>query len=513
MKANAGYSILRLAWIPFILIASLTISFEVEASQCENLFQSHQYSSSERTFAQRIFETIWPSFRDERSTANKLAEKKNKKSDPAQAKITQEWMQRYHGLKVALLSISNEIPFDPNRFFNFAFELSDNKSPLFETLVGWMKQSSALQQMQLFRELGGIQTFENKNPKYKSDALQEIGPIEILRMSLERARADQTSLDTSVKQTREQLHLEARALFEQNRPDFIAEAMQAWRDGKIRLNPDGTLPYDLEMGTPNLEIYALAKKFETLQANFSSHLSREESNVADVLIKSLRLTRESALSDSHYQQLKQFRYTELITNHFTTFDKSAPIWRFLDFADVDVRGEPRYREISKVWWRRFDLYGRDSDESTAPAGDKITSQTSRSPLAQMYGPSAERVIYWPTKFSPTNRGPSFRTYTPDLTRFRIVENIVAGEVKSVEVLVNPAKDQPPVGFFFANVNGELVPAKRFNGESIERACQRCHCTAPGSNVMSFKPFFLKSAADFRAVGYKNNEIIEALRRY
>lgn len=172
------------------------------------------------------------------------------------------------------------------------------------------------------------------------------------------------------------------------------------------------------------------------------------------------------------------------------------------------------------WWIRSFQTNPATKESYAT----ITAETSRSPLRSLYGEGSYRHPMWV-------RGGGRAFYDgpnnpePFLEEIRFALNYDAqGRARSIELLVWRDGHWNP--FFFVRRAGRWLPAKNFvdvqldeagrivgtpqKGKPIEESCIQCHAIAPGSNVLSPLPFFLKTAADLEAVGYRDKRLIERL---
>lgn len=276
--------------------------------------------------------------------------------------------------------------------------------------------------------------------------------------------------------------------------ELTAELMDAARGARLRLTgtgADAVISHDSATGAPDRATYELARRLE-VNAAMVEFMPTDARDLARTLIRAKRRALARAWADSHYQTLTRIRYTEPVPNGFV----DRPV---RDFIEAE-----RFRH--PFWWETFAKFAEFEDfaDGRAPGPPaKITAQTSRSPLAYLFGRAAERLIYWPAIRDRAG-------IRPDLSRLRLNETLVDGKSEAIELLVNEHEGGEPRGYLFMNFGGDLVPTMKFNGQPVARACLRCHATDRGSLAPAFQPFFLRTAEDLRKVGYRGERIIREL---
>lgn len=172
---------------------------------------------------------------------------------------------------------------------------------------------------------------------------------------------------------------------------------------------------------------------------------------------------------------------------------------------ADIVNEESWNK--RGWW----LQSRPEPLVAQQLFADITASTSRSPLAALVGSQSERVISWNSYV-----GHPFPTegYQLDLNKIRVATNyaLVDGKrsPKSLEILV---QSDGWKGFYFEYVEGEWFPSQTFNGDPIEVACLRCHKSETQPGQLSPRPFFLKTKAELKQVGYLNGDLITRLLQY
>ena len=408
-----------------------------------------------------------------------------------------------------LISRSNEAPLEDQpvlqeerlrRFNGLAFSILKHDTLRFglaKNLLSHMARKaerrfslsglSARQQLELFEELS-----------YFQEVLGEaFGSTFDAQAAIDRAFNAAVYWGTSPRQTLEayyqregkilkDLEIEGLEKFASKKEALFGEALRAARDGSFLLaieNGNETIRYDEAKGIPDEYSYGIARRLEKTLSRFWL-LEAEERSIISRILNAKRTALEQAYSYDHFRDLGEIRYSEKIAGGF--INKTV--------REFVAKG--RFRD--GVWWGKFnDFQSRDA---------KITGDTSRSPLKRLYGPNSSRMISWPKE----NKKDGGRM-TPDLGRIRAAENFQDGVSKSVEILANARAGEAPKGYFFINVEGELVPARKFQGERIEKACGRCHCESPGGR-MAFTPHMLKVREDFKRVGYDGDVVIDKLIR-
>jgi len=267
------------------------------------------------------------------------------------------------------------------------------------------------------------------------------------------------------------------------RSEVLDPALEHYRNGAFKLALDErgqeTIALDTAAGIPDAKSFSLARKLEDIEG-YRYFLPPDELSVVDRMVAAKKVAYEHAWASPHYANLQTIRYTE------------AALFGFENRPIRDYVEEQRWH--NPKWWRKFSVYNEAA---------RITGNTSRSPLKRLYGANSERMISWPAQ-------PGFVDSLPDLSRLRFAENVVDGQSKSLEVLASDGPGGAVKGYFFVNLGGQLVPSTMFDGHKIGESCIRCHHSAANSSVMTFNPVFLNSAEAFRAVGYRNDRVIEEL---
>lgn len=405
----------------------------------------------------------------------------------------QEWLRLYHGLKIPIYEIRDQLPFNvPYFLFEIFWKWKEAK---LEPLSTWLKNSSAEQQKELFSKLKQQVYFDNWARRTEYSAWKK-EPMSVLFAAFDGRSAEQPDLIQSLINVQTQMRKDGEKIFVEHRPAIIDEFFSSWNQRKVKLTDEGTIAYG-DDGIPDKYTFELAGRIGRLDPLWLRFLPDEEHGMIQDLINARRVTYENALDDAHYQPLYNWRFTE-----YQPGMVDETIWAYIRRT---VLGVSRYLE-KPFWWAHLSEYSEVNPATGETEKSRITAATSRSPLLRMYGPNSERRIHWPIG----NRTTQLKE--PNLTRIRVAENFVNGELVSVEVLANSAPGEEPRGFFFVRMNEDLVPAKSFDGVPIEKACIRCHAVEHGSNVMAFKPWFLNLPEEFRGVGYRDEALIQALIR-
>lgn len=149
----------------------------------------------------------------------------------------------------------------------------------------------------------------------------------------------------------------------------------------------------------------------------------------------------------------------------------------------------RFAKVGSPWWTK----NKDNDLAS------ISGSSSKSPFLKKYGPKAERELFW-------MMGPSGL----DLNKIRIALNKDEnGAPRSLEVLVQDKDGWHP--FLFERMSQTWVPVRSIKGEAVTETCIQCHVGENG--LFSPRPSFLKTTNDFKAVGYKNDDLINELMKF
>lgn len=402
----------------------------------------------------------------------------------------QDWLRRYHGLKVAAANLMGKVPYDIGLLLYDVADAAESvqKNSEFNDLSEMLKKTSAEDQLSVFQSMKTELRLYQQWPR-------NVYAAEMLFSAAAFALSQKIGLLEALHRVQRDLHEANQKTFAAVYPKVFTEVLDAWKSGTLRLMGDGTISYGAD-GVPDRFTYELAKRVATQELLFP-FLPDEDRGVIERLIEAQKKTLELALHDDHYKQLFEIKYSEPVSFGTGQMFQGVPLWSFLRPGT----GGPRYAENS-IWWTNSRGY-RDQKP--------LLSQDSHSPALKMYGPDVERVFYWPV----VKTGPStgFNEWRRDLTvvdlsRIRIVENRRDGQVLSVEVLANHAPGLPPVQFFFVNIGGDYVPSRMFDGKPIQdNQCIRCHATEKGSNQMSFRPFVMDSAEAFLKIGFTSSSII------
>ena len=417
---------------------------------------------------------------------------KSSEDNAVRALRIQDWLRRYHGLKVAAANLTGEVPYDVEWLLIDIAEAAESKNEEsdFADLSEALKRTTADDQLALFTSL-------KTELRLQTRWAQRIDAKSILISSAKLAKSQNIGILEALHRVQNELHETNEVNLQTVYPEVFTEALDAWKSGALRLTSDGTISYGAD-GLPDRFTYELAKRVE-IQDGLFPFLSENSRSLFERLIAAQKKTLELALHDDHYKQLFEIKYSEPVEFGSGQMFQDVPLWKFLR---PGATHGPRYAENS-IWWTNSKGY-RDYKP--------LLSEDSHSPALKMYGPGVERVFYWPV----VQTGPStgFNQWRRDLTkvdlsRVRIVENRRGDDVLSVEVLANHAPGLPPVQFFFVNIGGDYVPSRMFDGKPIqENQCIRCHATEKGSNRMSFKPFILNDVSAFLKLGFTSSSIID-----
>lgn len=292
------------------------------------------------------------------------------------------------------------------------------------------------------------------------------------------------------------------------------EFKQALAEGKLRFDPDGTIAYDFEKGIPDRYTYTLAARLAK-HTGFEDHMASNDLTTPKGLITAKIRTLKKLWLDPYYAQFDQMHFTEpyeslLVPkthryeiipdgNHINGRHYSESIGQSIRF------NRPNRLWIMGASWMGPYLYNDPRQEKR----NEIFSENSKGPLEHLYpGIRTIRKMSWPRS---ANR-------TPDFTRYHWSEIFRTNEKGhhlqrlSVEILANAAPGQPPIGGFFVDMGGDLVPAKKMLGKPIENACIGCHYKIDknGQHVMTFLPFQMTSPESWQKVGIHDPWLSQAL---
>lgn len=157
----------------------------------------------------------------------------------------------------------------------------------------------------------------------------------------------------------------------------------------------------------------------------------------------------------------------------------------------------KLHEFKSAWW---------ADTLTNPTLATIDGTTSRSFAKNLYGDNVQRRFFW----AANARSDAL----PHLDEVRIVSNFLRGPnnaiiEKSLEVFARDSQgDWQP--FIFQLAAGEYFPQTHVQGLPVRQFCATCHMQ---NEKFSPRPIQLKSESDFRAVGYRDADLIRDMLRY
>lgn len=417
--------------------------------------------------------------------------------------LIEDWMHRFHGLKVSLMNAADQLT--GFNVYGFYYDIQKNVHegrPEFQDLLDSLNAMTESEQRELVLQL-------KDQARYHFGWVREVGAGEILLEAAREARSTGAGLLESYRSLSARVHAQTLAKFKTEYPPLYTELAEAMASGKIRLDKDGTVTCDQD-GLPDRYTYGLALKLDryhsTITGKFRGNwgefllLSPEHQRMAKALFEAPSLTLRRALTDPHNQHLEKIRYTELIGSGEPA---ESTLWHFIDSS----HGGSIYRGVGQRrngWWAPLTDFDQPTTKAKNPS--RITAETTMDhAVRDMYGPDLERIPFWPR--ATWRKGMPF---TPDLSRIRIIENRnrSTGELYSVQVLANYKAGEPPLGFFLVNVGGDLIPVKTFDGKPIEQACIRCHVDKDGK--MSFKPKMFTSEQAVIDIGFHDREVVKML---
>jgi hypothetical protein len=256
-----------------------------------------------------------------------------------------------------------------------------------------------------------------------------------------------------------------------------------------------------EDGIPDKEGWEAARAVLRLQKSNPTFngLSDAEKEKANELIRSYEKV-SNGLYEGRNRLLQEIQYSEPDT---IGGNMSGSIDHFIRGDALST--QPRFTR--SAWWANSEpvgkVFGKNSTVFT-----HITGKTTKSLLRELYGENSSREIYWP------KAGPDVgESSTAQVDKFRVAVNRDSSRAdRSLEVFARDAsgKWQP---FYYVKVGDDWVPAKSIHGVPVEKVCIRCHKSERAENEFSPRPFFLKEAGDFHAVGYQSDALIQELMKY
>lgn len=415
----------------------------------------------------------------------------------------EDWMYRFHGLKVSLINAADQLTgFNVYSFYFDIRENVDEGRPEFQDLSDILKAMAEDEQRALFLQL-------RDQARYHLGWVKEVGAGRILLEAAREARKTGADLLESYRSLSARVHAETLAKFKTEYPPLYSELAEAMASGKIRLDKDGAVTCDQD-GLPDRYTYGLALKLDRYHSTITGDsrrnkgefllLSPEHQRMVKALFEAPGLTIKRALADTHNQHLEKIRYTEIIGSGEPP---DSTLWHYIDSS----RGGSIYRgpgHKRNGWWAPLKDFDQPTTQATNPS--RITAETTMDhAVRDMYGPDLERIPFWPLAAWRKDM-----PFSPDLSRVRIIENRNrnTGELYSVQVLANYKAGEPPLGFFLVNVGGDLIPVKTFDGKPIEQACIRCHVDKDGK--MSFKPKMFTSEQAVIDIGFHEQEVVKKL---
>ena len=400
------------------------------------------------------------------------------------------------GFKVLPLDLRFEDAFIPRQNIISDILFHSRNKALLEKLGEYMSTLNELEQADIFENLSRVSLFlrqtEVQGAKQRTWGLEprvteamgirsvanghsHFYEAQLLYMAFEKHLSDGKSLKTVLVQLHEIAQEHARA--------FFRAELQTLDATNVVVNQNGVIPLN-ENGVPHEASFLECQK----AYNFFEHypelewFNPEEKATIRNLAQVYARTLEVAYSDRN-ALLEQITLKE---NYRDGLDRSGNVRSFIDTN----------RFYASPWWT-----------STAYQGlATITGETSKSPLRKLYGEKSSRTIFWPSSrpwFSDKAK--------PNLDKVRLAINKdESGAQRSLELFVkaNDGNWQP---FFLLRMGDTWVPARKFLGEDVKQSCSKCHASSNGS--LSPRPRFLKTAEDFRAVGYKDAALIRGLMRF
>jgi hypothetical protein len=409
------------------------------------------------------------------------------------AQLAQQWLSEFHGLKVPLLEMSERLKSDAVDLL-ISIDSKSNSGKVL-SLMSKLKEMNKDEQLSLFLNLRPQIYFETR-PKGIFPIL--VSSFDVLMKAVDRAAVENIPLLLALQKTNAEMQMAARPIFEANRPPEYAEALKAWNEQKLKIGPEGTITYDENLGIPDRFTYELGKKVGKVDRLFLDFMHPEEQAKLMALIDAQELTLERALHDSHYQQLFDFKFAD------SSQKNASSIWNY-----IAPDRSPAYR--GRQWWHASTDFSETDPITGKAESSRITGKTSKNRIfRQRFGPEGERVIYWPHRverdYNPYSAGQrDLKLLT--LSRISVAETIVNGKLIEVEVRANRAVGEPPTGFYFVVMEGDYVPARRFNGLAIEKACIGCHHKRD-TGIESFNA--LSAFEEFHEAGFRDKSIIDEL---
>lgn len=284
--------------------------------------------------------------------------------------------------------------------------------------------------------------------------------------------------------------------------DLVTELQNAIRTGKVKMDFSGRprIRYYESVGSPHYYTYDLARRIERnidwAGARFEQSISTLVKQVLDEFLAGKKTSYQEMWASPHYAQLEQIQISEHKIN----------VWE-------GKKGSAR-KMVSEEWWNNRNLPVMTAWWlSSSRFESHITSKTSLSPLRKME--NAYRQTWWMVEGSYGSR-------VLDFSRVRVSESLLPdpeyptekGRRLGVELNINKAINEPPIGFYFNDFQGELVPALKFKSltsamEPIEIACKRCHSDASGR--ATFTPKQLTTFDHWKAVGYGEKVIPDLIK--
>jgi|GEM_PF-5939316 len=274
--------------------------------------------------------------------------------------------------------------------------------------------------------------------------------------------------------------------------NVILEVQQAIMNGNLRIDFSGPpkVQFDPLTGSPDFYTYRLLRLLERRMTYMTPHFAPEVNAFIPILVSAKKASHDEMWSTPYYRQLEQFQISEYDMGGVWGGKKGS-----VKKAIVDQWWAHR---DTVQWWLNSNWYGSN-----------ITNETSRSPLQKIE--NSYRIVWWIKAGNRINR-------IMDPTRMRVSETYKKlkpdserGDRVGVEILVNRAVNEPPMGFFFNDFLGELVPSLQFDGKPIENACIGCHATEKDGRIMAFTPYFLTKFEDWKDRGYGADAIPTLMR--